>query len=117
MAKVDLLIGGNSYTVACKDGEEAHLQAIAALVDKKAGEARKAVGGVSEARQLLFASLLLADELEETRRMVGAGAPVSSPEAPPAAPTGASDNDESTDLLEDIAARLESLALRLEQRG
>ena len=30
MAKVDLLIGGNSYAVACRDGEEASLLAAAA---------------------------------------------------------------------------------------
>lgn len=113
MAKVDLVIGGNSYTVACRDGEEANLTKAAALVDAKAQQARQALGGISEVRQLLFASLLLADDLAEARLGPAAAAPV--PPAPPAH-VDATDNLDA-ELLEDIADRLESLARRLEQRG
>lgn len=108
MAKVDLLIGGNSYSVACRDGEEATLLAAAALVDAKAQQAKRGLGGMSEVRQLLFASLLLADEIEEARRNGRAPAP---------APAPAADTGLEAELLEDIAARLENLATRLEQRG
>ena len=66
MAEVTLAIGGRRYTIACRDGGEAHLQTIAAHVDRKAVEARAAVGDVNEVRQLLFAALLLADELAES---------------------------------------------------
>lgn len=111
MAKVDLLIGGNTYSVACRDGEEANLMAAAAHVDAKAQQARRGLGGMSEARQLLFAALLLADELEESRRSGRA------PAAPTPAPPPVADTAMDADLLEDIAARLEKLALRLEQRG
>jgi cell division protein ZapA len=104
MAEIDLSIGGNNYAVACRDGEEAHLRSIAAVVDKKAEEARVAVGGVSEVRQLLFASLLLADELEEARGGVA-----------PAVTDGT--DDANLAILEDIAHRLESLASRLENRA
>ncbi len=110
MAKVDLTIGGNSYTLACRDGEEGRLTALAMMVDAKASDARRTVGGVSEARQLLFAALLLADELDEARKSGGA-APAPSPPVP-AAPV-----DDEAELLEDIAARLESIAQRLEMRG
>ncbi|MFM7027446.1 MAG: cell division protein ZapA [Chakrabartia sp.] len=112
MAKVDLVIGGNSYTVACRDGEEPNLTKAAALVDAKAQQARQALGGVSEVRQLLFASLLLADDLAEARPP----APAATPAPPPPAPADAADNLDA-ELLEDIADRLESLARRLEQRG
>lgn len=67
MAEVNLSIGGRSYAVACKAGGEDHLRAIAAYVDGKAAEARAAVGDSTETRQLLFAALLLADELSEAR--------------------------------------------------
>jgi cell division protein ZapA len=110
MAKVDLLIGGNSYAVACRDGEEANLLAAAAHVDAKAQQAKRGLGGMSEVRQLLFASLLLADELEEARRTGRAPTP-----AP--APAPSADASLEAELLEDIAARLEKLATRLEQRG
>jgi cell division protein ZapA len=65
MADVELLVGGRSYSIACRDGGEDHLRTIAAHVDRKAAEARAAVGDVNEARQLLFAALLLADEIAE----------------------------------------------------
>jgi cell division protein ZapA len=65
MAEVDLKVGGRSYMIACRDGGEAHLQTLARHVDRKAEEARAAVGGMNEVRQILFAALLLADEFAE----------------------------------------------------
>lgn len=63
MAEVDLTIAGRPYRVACRSGEEDSLRAAAALVDAKSREALAGLGTMSEARQLLFASLLLADQL------------------------------------------------------
>jgi len=63
MAEVDLTIAGRPYRVACRTGEEDSLRAAAALVDAKSREALAGLGTMSEARQLLFASLLLADQL------------------------------------------------------
>jgi cell division protein ZapA len=105
MASVELEVGGRSYTLACRDGEEEHLRSVAAVVDRKAREAASALGSIGEARQLLFASLLLADELGEQR---GASAP------PP--PASGSDT-RIADLLEDMAERVEMLADRLETSG
>lgn len=69
MAEVSLSIGGQYYSVACRDGEEEHLRTVAAIVSAKTREARLAVGdGLGEARQLLFAALLLADEVNELRK-------------------------------------------------
>jgi cell division protein ZapA len=65
MAEVDLTVGGRHYNIACRDGGEDHLRTIAAHVDRKAAEAKAAVGDVNETRQLLFAALLLADEIAE----------------------------------------------------
>jgi cell division protein ZapA len=105
MADVTVDIGGNSYTIACREGEEAHLRGVAGLVDRKANEAREAVGGVSEVRQLLFASLLLADELTEVKQSSGLVAPQApAPTADPALAIA----------VENIATRVEALANRLE---
>ncbi len=106
MADVTVDIGGNNYTIACRDGEEAHLRGVAALVDRKANEAREAVGGVSEVRQLLFASLLLADELSEISQSGG---------APKAETVVAHAPDPMVAAaVERIAERIEALANRLE---
>ena len=76
MAEIELSIAGRSYRVACRDGEEATLTAAAVLVDGKSREALSGLGVLSESRQLLFASLLLADQLIEKR----ADDPVAAPD-------------------------------------
>ncbi|MEA3051268.1 MAG: cell division protein ZapA [Sphingomonadales bacterium] len=102
MASVEVEIAARKYSVACRDGEEEHLRSVAAIVDRKARDAAGALGTLSEARQLLFASLLLADELKEHR----SGQPPAQPaELDPAV----------LDSLERLAARVESLAEQLER--
>jgi cell division protein ZapA len=101
MAHVDVEIASRRYSVACRDGEEEHLRSVAALVDRKAKDAAAALGNLSEARQLLFASLLLADELKEQG---GGAAPAAAEEPDPAV----------AEALERMAERLERLASRLE---
>jgi cell division protein ZapA len=107
MANVDLQIGSRRYSVACRDGEEEKLRSTAALVDGKAREAANALGSLSEARQLLFASLLLADQLQEAQS--GGASP------PPPAETQESQGDPAVaNALERLAERMEMLADRLE---
>lgn len=67
MADVSLSIGGRQYSVACRDGGEDHLRQLGAQVDRKAADAARAVGNATEARTLLLAALLLADELADAR--------------------------------------------------
>jgi len=102
MATVDVEIAARKYAIACRDGEEEHLRSVAAIVDAKASDAATALGSLGEARQLLFASLLLADELKERRE--GGTPPVPAPSDPALA-----------DTLEQLAGRIEAIAERLEQ--
>ena len=99
-ALVDLTIAGRTYQVACREGEEENLRGAARLVDGKSREALAGLGTLSEARQFLFASLLLADQLidKDPRRPCAAGR----------ARPGACNQAEA------LAARLESLADALE---
>ncbi|HEY0445858.1 MAG TPA: cell division protein ZapA [Allosphingosinicella sp.] len=106
MASVDVEIGARKYSVACRDGEEEHLKSVAALVDKKARDAEAALGNMGEARQLLFASLLLADELKDARAGTAAAAPEPQP---------AQEDPAVAEALERIAEQMETLAQRLEQ--
>jgi cell division protein ZapA len=99
MAEIDIIIAGRPYKVACRDGEEEALRTAARQVDAKSREALAGLGTLSEARQLLFAGLLLADQLIDQR-----------PEA--AAPAGP--DPEIADRAERLAQRLESLADSLE---
>jgi cell division protein ZapA len=107
-ALVDLSIAGRTYQVACREGEEENLRAAARLVDGKSREALAGLGTLSEARQFLFASLLLADQLIDKKD--GGAAESSSTPAPGRDP----------DLIlraEALADRLESLALALENES
>src|SRR4030095_16925110 len=63
MAEVELTIAGRPYKVACRNGEEETLRRAGALVDQKSREALAGLGTLSESRQLLFAALLLADQI------------------------------------------------------
>ena len=104
MANIDVDIAGRRYSVACRDGEEAHLRSLAAVVDRRAHDAAAALGSLTESRQLLFAALLIADDLKEVR--AGAGLP--DPEPPPPDPALA-------EALERLATRMENLAETLER--
>jgi cell division protein ZapA len=64
MAEVELSIGGHLYALTCADGEEASLLRLGRVVDDQVMTARGAIGNLTESRQLLFAALFLADQLE-----------------------------------------------------
>lgn len=101
-ALVDLSIAGRTYQVACREGEEENLRAAARLVDGKSREALAGLGTLSEARQFLFASLLLADQLVDDK-----------PESAIAPPARL--NPDLILRTEALADRLESLAMTLEK--
>ena len=105
-ALIDLHIAGRTYQVACREGEEENLRAAARLVDAKSREALAGLGTLSEARQFLFASLLLADQLIDK-----------SPEAAAPAPLPASPDPELVARAERLAEHLESLADHLESEA
>jgi cell division protein ZapA len=97
MPDVNLHIAGRGYTLACKEGGEAHLAALAAEIDYKAQQLIDQLGPMNEGRLMLMSALLLADELHEIRKAGGA--------PQPAAPDS---------RLEALAARAEALVARLD---
>ena len=101
-ALIDLNIAGRVYPVACREGEEERLQAAARLVDSKCREATAALGTLSEARQFMFAALLLADQMIDKH-------PDSAP-PPPHVP-----DTKLIERAEALAASLEALAADLER--
>jgi cell division protein ZapA len=65
MAQVSVTINGRKYQIACDNGQEAHLARLGTYIDKRVGELVAAVGQVGDARLLVMASLLIADELSD----------------------------------------------------
>ena len=68
MAQVTLRINGYAYTLGCKDGEEHHLEAMGAEVNTRIDGVRVAAGPSGEARMLVMAALLMADEIFDLRK-------------------------------------------------
>ncbi len=68
MAQVIIRINGYAYPVGCEDGQESHLEAMAQEVDQRIEALRESAGPASEARMLVLAALMLADELHDRRR-------------------------------------------------
>ena len=110
MSEVRLTVGERSYTVGCAAGQEQRIEYLGGLVDAKL----KAMGGnltSSEAKNLLFAALMLADEADEARNKGG-------PAAPSPAPAGSPfDSDAVAGKLERLATAFENAASALERRS
>ena len=116
---VTIGIAGRRYPVACGDGEEEHIAALAAYLDERATEISDAVGGVGEARLLVMTGLSIADrmdealdearrEIEDLRRRAEAA------EEKGRAAAEAALEARFTPILETLAARIEGIAAHLE---
>lgn len=79
MSTVTLNIGPKTYTIACADGEEAHIASLGAMIAEKYAQLGSARAPL-EAQNLLFAALFLADELAEARKKAAALPPPPPPE-------------------------------------
>jgi cell division protein ZapA len=89
MAQVTVRINGYAYTVGCQDGEEQHLEAMAGEVERRIESVRAVAGPSGEARMLVMASLLMADDLYEVNQALkaaqaggGSGQPSNAPAEP-----------------------------------
>lgn len=72
MAQVTVSIAGRSYRMACADGEEAHLQALAQKLDSAVESFRGDFGEIGDQRLLVMAAVAVADELSEANRKLKA---------------------------------------------
>ena len=115
MAQVTVLVNGRNYTLACEDGEEEHLTALANFIDSRVAELGRSIGQVGDARLMLMASLVVADELavaherveelEHEIEQLKQGNP---------APAAASNNEDAfAEAFESAAKRIEDIAARL----
>jgi cell division protein ZapA len=110
MAQVTLRINGYAYTVGCKDGEEQHLQAMAAEVDRRIETIKASAGPSGEARMLVMASLLMADDLYELNQALKVAQSGHQSGGPPAQPTDAKLGRR----LGKLAKRAEDIAVEME---
>jgi cell division protein ZapA len=65
MGQVSVPVNGRSYAITCDDGQEIRIRRLAQYVDAKVAEFVGSVGQAGEARLLLLAALVIADELSD----------------------------------------------------
>ena len=68
MAHVTTTIAGRQFRLACEDGQEDHLQALAQELDARIDDLRKKFGEIGDTRLTVMAALTVADELAETTK-------------------------------------------------
>ncbi|MEJ2121492.1 MAG: cell division protein ZapA [Alphaproteobacteria bacterium] len=111
MGQVAISINGQNYQITCDDGQEEHLRSLAQIVDSRVEELVSAVGQVGDMRLLVMASLLLADEVSETKDEVEA----MRTKAAEAEQAGPAAEAQLASGIEAMAARIETIAASLEQ--
>jgi cell division protein ZapA len=112
MPLVNVMVNGRAYTIACDDGEEGHLKELAAHVDAKTREVLNSVGQVGDARMLLMAALLIADERHELSGRTESGS-VSDGDKQNLHLRAEQAESAAADALESAAKKLEDVAVRL----
>ena len=105
MAQVTVKINGYAYTIGCKDGEEPHLQAMAEQIEQRVGRAKSLGSQSGEAKLLVMAALMMADELHDLALDLTAAR-----QGKPGTP-----DRRAHDRLARLAARAEEIAASVEQ--
>ncbi len=115
MPMVDITVNGRRHSVQCGDGEEPRVRGLAAYVDRKIAELSPASNQVGDARLMLLASLMVADELSDAydkikeleTRLEGADSlPMG---------TGVDSERRAAAMIEQVAEQLNAVAVELER--
>ena len=105
MAQVDVSVNGQSYRIACEDGQEDRLVDLAAMVDEKVIGLVNQIGQVGSNRLLVMAALIIADELVDLKNEAGSSQELED-----------NTNQQDTVLtLQEITKRIENIADQVEQ--
>lgn len=67
MAEVNLIINGQSYGIACDDGQERRVQQLGQYIDQRLREIANGSGATNKAQLMVLTALLLADEVFDLR--------------------------------------------------
>ena len=105
MAQGDVSVNGQSYRIACEDGQEDRLVDLATMVDEKVLDLVNQIGQVGSNRLLVMAALIIADELVDLKN-----------EACSLQELKDNTNQQDTVLaLQEITKRIENIADQVEQ--
>ena len=65
MAQVTVQIDGKAYRMACEEGQEGHLEELAAGFDRYVGHLKSQFGEIGDLRITVMAGIMVMDELNE----------------------------------------------------
>jgi cell division protein ZapA len=111
LTQVSVTIAGRSYRMACGEGEEARLEALAKSYDTKIAEMREAFGEIGDMRLHVMAALTFLDELSEVKLRLSA----LEDEQARLGAIGATRLAQEDALRRDIAAKVNAAAARIER--
>jgi cell division protein ZapA len=72
MAQVNVSISGKLYRMACDDGQEDHLNQLAARLDETIEQLRQQFGEIGDQRLTVMAAITMADQNSEAERRLSA---------------------------------------------
>lgn len=70
MAQVNVSINGRQYRMACEDGQEDHLRALAKALEDRISALRGQFGEIGNARLMVMAAMTVADDAMEAEKKV-----------------------------------------------
>jgi cell division protein ZapA len=114
MGQVVVKVNGRDFPLSCADGQEPRIRRLAQYVDAKVGDFTKALGQVGEARLILLAALVIADELSDANEAVAQERNRSRAGGGAAEDTGDSATQAAASGIRTAAHRIESIAARIE---
>jgi cell division protein ZapA len=105
MSQVVVKVNGRDFPLTCNEGQEVRIRRLAQYVDAKISEFTKNLGQIGEARLILLAALVIADELSDANEaLIEERSRTPAVDPSEAAASG----------IHRIAARIEAIAARLE---
>ena len=107
MGQVVVKVNERDFTLSCPDGQEPRIRRLAQYVDAKIGEFTKTIGKVGDARLLLLAAIVIADELSDANEAL-------LQERGRALNAGGGDPGDAASSVRDLAERIDTLAARIE---
>jgi cell division protein ZapA len=116
VAEVTIYINGRSYDIACDDGQEGRIVDLAAYIDQRLQQISRGGAAYNDAHLNVLTSLVLADELFETREQLNAVPRTPRAAAPAASPVVNKEEEAAVmKVLEQLTKRIEGVATRVAQ--
>jgi cell division protein ZapA len=112
MAEIVVKVNGRDFALSCADGQEPRIRRLAHYVDGKIGEFAKNLGQIGEARLILLAALVIADELSDANE--AAQQALNRARAVAGAGPGDEASERAASGIRGIAERIEAIAARIE---